>query len=55
VVVGLFITTSDIDEAEKISRDILEKKLAACVNIVKDIKNIYWWKERIEKGNDILL
>jgi periplasmic divalent cation tolerance protein len=51
----VFITTSSIDEAERIGRGILEKRLAACVNIVRDIKSIYWWKEKIEEGSEVLL
>ena len=50
----VFITTP-AGEGEKIASLIVEKKLGACVNVVKDISSLYWWKGNIEKDSESLL
>jgi len=50
----VFITTPQ-DKAEKLSRKLVEEKLAACVNIVKEVDSIYWWEGKIEKDSESLL
>ena len=44
-----FITTAENEEAQKIANALLEKRLIACANIVKEISSSYWWKGKIEK------
>ena len=41
--------------AEKIARVMVEKKLAACVQIVGPIISIYRWKGRMERSKEWLL
>ena len=45
-------TVSKIDDAKKIADKILEKKIAACVQISGPIKSIYWWKNKIENEEE---
>ncbi len=42
-------------EARKISRAILKKKLAACVNIIGGMESTYWWKGKLETASEYLL
>ncbi|MCM8783997.1 MAG: divalent-cation tolerance protein CutA [Candidatus Omnitrophica bacterium] len=51
----VLITTATQKEAEKIANSLVNKKLAACVNIVPHIKSIYHWQGKIEKGEEFLL
>ena len=44
--VVVLITTPSREEAERIARDLLNKKLAACVNMVSDVKSLFWWEEK---------
>jgi len=39
--------TSNIDEAKKIAHNLVENKLAACVNIIPEIISVYNWKNEI--------
>ncbi|MDB5037419.1 MAG: divalent-cation tolerance protein CutA [Bacteriovoracaceae bacterium] len=39
--------------ALKIARQILEKKLAACVQISSPVKSIYRWKGRVERSQEV--
>lgn len=51
----VFVTAGSYGEGRKIAACILKKKLAACVNIVKDIESFYWWQGRIEHSKESLL
>lgn len=50
----VFMTASSREEAEKIATRIVEKRLAACVNIVADIKSVYWWEGKICNDREVL-
>ena len=47
-VVTVYAVFSDADEAEKIGRAMVEKRLAACVNILPPCHSIYRWEDRLE-------
>ncbi|MCX5781185.1 MAG: divalent-cation tolerance protein CutA [Elusimicrobia bacterium] len=51
----IFITCANLKEAEKISKQLLEKKLTACANLVRGVSSRYWWKGKIQKSNEIML
>jgi periplasmic divalent cation tolerance protein len=48
-------TCGSAEEGEKIARTLLEKKLAACVNIVSGARSIYRWKGKVEEATEWLL
>ncbi|MCM8811813.1 MAG: divalent-cation tolerance protein CutA [Candidatus Omnitrophica bacterium] len=48
-------TAGSSEEASKLAKEILEKKLAACVNIIPSISSIYWWQGKIETSPESLL
>lgn len=50
-----YITAKDKDEARFIAKNILEKRLAACVNIVEGVESHYWWDEKIQNSRETLL
>ena len=49
------VTVPTIDEGQKIARNLVESKLAACVNIIKNISSIFRWKGEIEEDSEHLL
>ena len=48
-------TASSKKEAERIARQIFEKKLAACVNIIYPATSFFWWKGKQEKAREAVL
>ena len=48
-------TCASPEEAEKVARALVEKKLAACVNILPAVRSIYRWKGAIEDDQETLL
>lgn len=47
----IYITASSKEEAEKIAKALLDKKLAACVNIFP-IKSFFWWQNEIQSAEE---
>lgn len=47
----LYVTCSDEEEAKKIARILLEKKLIACANLFP-INSIYKWKRKISDDKE---
>jgi periplasmic divalent cation tolerance protein len=43
------------ETAESIAMSLVEKKLAACVNIIPGLASIYEWQGNIEKSQEFLL
>ena len=48
-------TCSSEDEARRIAADLINNQLAACVNLVPQIRSIYRWQGAIEDSPEILL
>ncbi len=51
----VFTTTADTAEAEKIARALVERRLAACVNVLPQIRSIYRWQGKVEDATEVLL
>lgn len=51
----VYCTVSNLDEARSIALAILEKKLAACCNIVPAVSSIYCWKGEIDESDESLM
>ncbi|XP_072487881.1 protein CutA homolog [Notamacropus eugenii] len=50
-----FVNCPNEQIAKDIARTILDKKLAACVNILPRASSLYFWKGEIEETTEILL
>jgi periplasmic divalent cation tolerance protein len=48
-------TASSSEEARKIANALVERKHAACVNIVPGLESIYWWEGKVDKAQELLL
>jgi periplasmic divalent cation tolerance protein len=53
--VVLFSTCRDEAKASAIAEQLVEQRLAACVNIVPGIRSIYRWEGKVQKDNEVLL
>jgi periplasmic divalent cation tolerance protein len=51
----VLVTCASLREARRIGREVVEKRLAACANIVPGIESIYWWKEKVERAREVLV
>lgn len=49
------VTVPNIEEGQRIAKILVENKLAACVNIIRNVLSVYRWKGKIEEDNEHLL
>lgn len=50
------LTTCDSAErAEQLARHLVERRVAACVNILPQVHSIYRWNDKVEKAAEWLL
>lgn len=50
----VYVTSSSLEEAKKISKVLLEKKLIACANIFP-IESFYTWEEEVCQAKEYVL
>jgi periplasmic divalent cation tolerance protein len=48
-------TAGSEEEAAKIARHLVERGLAACVNIVPQVTSVYRWKDKVAETREWLL
>lgn len=51
----ILTNTDDLDHASRMATELVERKLAACVNIVPRIRSVYFWKEEVVQEEEHLL
>jgi periplasmic divalent cation tolerance protein len=48
-------TVARAEDAERIAEALVEKRLAACVNVLPGVRSIYRWKGALERDEERLL
>jgi len=51
----VLITVGSSEEADKIAQALVERMLAACVNIVPSITSVYRWQDEVQHDSEALL
>jgi periplasmic divalent cation tolerance protein len=51
----VYTTFPSLVEAETAGRQILERRLAACVNILPGMVSHYWWQGAIERAEEAVM
>jgi periplasmic divalent cation tolerance protein len=51
----VLISAPDLDTAERLARELVEQRLAACVNAIPGAFSIYRWQGSIERATEVLL
>jgi periplasmic divalent cation tolerance protein len=48
-------TASSQEQARKIARHLVERRLAACVNTIPRVESVYRWQDKVESAQEWLL
>jgi len=52
-IVSIYAVFANAEEAERIGREVVEEKLAACINILAPCRSIYRWKGVVESADEV--
>lgn len=53
--VVVLITASSMVEGERIGRKLVEERLAACANVVPNLRSFFWWQGKLTEEGEVLL
>jgi periplasmic divalent cation tolerance protein len=51
----VIMTAPDAAEGTRIAELLVNKKLAACVQVLPEIQSIYIWKDEVQRDREVLL
>jgi periplasmic divalent cation tolerance protein len=51
----VFSTCQTDEEAERLARFLVDRRLAACVNVIPGVRSFYRWKGAVEDASERLL
>lgn len=52
--IQVFTTVGKREDAERIAKTLVEKRLAGCVQVIGPIVSTYWWKNNVETAEEWL-
>jgi periplasmic divalent cation tolerance protein len=53
--VVVLVNCSNLEEAGQIGRQLVAKRLAACVNLVPGVRSWYWWEDKVVEDNEVMI
>lgn len=54
-IVVILVTAPDAESGRRVARDLLDRRLVACANLVPGIRSMFWWKEALEESEEVLV
>ena len=48
-------TVGSLEEGRRIARELVERRLAACVNLVPELTSVYRWEGAVQEAEEVLL
>ena len=51
----VLMTAPNADEAMRIAEMLIERKVAACVQVLPPMTSVYIWKGEVERGSEVLV
>jgi periplasmic divalent cation tolerance protein len=53
--IAVFMTAANREEAARLAEMLVEKRLAACVQILPEMESVYRWQGKVERQREVLL
>jgi len=51
----IFVTVGNSNDAAALAKSLVERRLAACVNLLPGIASWYWWEGKVTEDQEVLL
>jgi periplasmic divalent cation tolerance protein len=51
----VLVTVPGAEVADRVASAVLERHLAACVNVLPAVQSRYWWKGKLESASEVLM
>ncbi|MGM0655247.1 MAG: divalent-cation tolerance protein CutA [Thermodesulfobacteriota bacterium] len=51
----VYMTAGDMDEASRIAKALVQRRLAACVNIIDGMRSVYEWEGTIQEEGEVVM
>lgn len=51
----VYMTAANAEEAGRIGRSLVERRLAACANLLGPIRSFYWWDGTVQDDAEVAL
>ena len=51
----IFVMVGNSKDAASLAKSLVEKRLAACVNLLPGISSWYWWEGKVTEDQEVLL
>ena len=51
----IFVTVGNSKDAALLAKSLVEKRLAACVNMLPGVSSWYWWEGKVTEDQEVLL
>lgn len=52
-IVSVYVTFATTENAARLGRQIVEERLAACVNVLGPVQAIYRWQGKVEEASEV--
>ena len=51
----VYMTAGNMDEASRIAKVLVQRRLAACVNIIDGMRSVYEWEGTIQEEREVVI
>ena len=51
----VYMTAGNMDEASRIAKALVQRRLAACVNIIDGMRSVYEWKGTLHEEREVVM
>lgn len=51
----VYITAGSLDEARAIAKELITNRFAACVNILENMRSLYWWEGEMKEDQEVIV
>ncbi|MGQ9731299.1 MAG: divalent-cation tolerance protein CutA [Candidatus Zipacnadales bacterium] len=53
--VVVMVTAPTMEEAKRIARQLLERRLIACANLLPRATSLFWWQDQIDEVEEVVM